>query len=144
MSSDSIDDTPTNLALPKSDATLTIRVIKSFEFRTEKSLVLHHVNLEQTTVGQLKDTVRQGNLHVHLTFTFQPRKLRNLCFSDTDTAWMEAISYRRSRSLRSACSLSTASSLTGYSHRHLEAIYQGARCQGWWQASCILSGERTS
>ncbi|KAI0806995.1 hypothetical protein C8Q74DRAFT_1225342 [Fomes fomentarius] len=60
MSSDGIDDTPTNLALPKSDATLTIRVIKSFEFRTEKSLVLHHVNLEQTTVGQLKDKVRQA------------------------------------------------------------------------------------
>lgn len=60
MSEGDLDDTPTNLALPKTDATLTIRVIKSFEFRTERSLVLHHVNLEQTTVGQLKDMVRQG------------------------------------------------------------------------------------
>lgn len=61
MSADGIDDTPTNLALPKTDATLTIRVIKSFEYRTERSLVLHHINLEQTTVAQLKDKVRQGN-----------------------------------------------------------------------------------
>ncbi|KAI0648216.1 hypothetical protein C8Q79DRAFT_999637 [Trametes meyenii] len=60
MSSDGISDTPTNLVAPKTDATLTIRVIKSFEYRTEKSLVLHHVNLETTTVGQLKGTVRQA------------------------------------------------------------------------------------
>ncbi|KAI0668558.1 hypothetical protein C8Q78DRAFT_1047802 [Trametes maxima] len=60
MASDGISDTPTNLVAPKTDATLTIRVIKSFEYRTEKSLVLHHVNLETTTVGQLKETVRQA------------------------------------------------------------------------------------
>ncbi|KAI0075818.1 hypothetical protein K474DRAFT_1708710 [Panus rudis PR-1116 ss-1] len=54
-----LDDTPVNLAVPKTDATLTVRVIKSFEYRTEKSLVLHHVNLETTTVGELKDLVRQ-------------------------------------------------------------------------------------
>ena len=62
MSTDGIDDTPTNLARPKTDATLTIRVIKSFEYRTERSLILHHVNLEETTVGQLKELARQGNL----------------------------------------------------------------------------------
>lgn len=50
----------TNLARPKTSATLTVRVIKSFEFRTEKSLVLHDVNLETTTVGQLKEIARQG------------------------------------------------------------------------------------
>ncbi|KAI0350103.1 hypothetical protein OH77DRAFT_1489704 [Trametes cingulata] len=60
MSSDDISDVPVNLAVPKTDATLTVRVIKSFEYRTEKSLVLHHVNLETTTVGQLKDAVRQA------------------------------------------------------------------------------------
>ena len=60
MSADGISDIPTNLAVPKTDATLTIRVIKSFEYRTEKSLVLHHLNLETTTVGELKETVRQG------------------------------------------------------------------------------------
>ncbi|KAI1788450.1 hypothetical protein LXA43DRAFT_1025199 [Ganoderma leucocontextum] len=60
MSSDGIDDTPTNLTLPKTDATLTVRVIKSFEYRTERSVVLHHINLEETTVGQLKEKVRQA------------------------------------------------------------------------------------
>ncbi|CAL1703820.1 unnamed protein product [Somion occarium] len=58
--SEEISDVTLNLALPKTDATLTVRIIKSFEFRTEKSLVLHHVNLESTTVGQLKDLVRQA------------------------------------------------------------------------------------
>ncbi|KAF9451231.1 hypothetical protein P691DRAFT_773327 [Macrolepiota fuliginosa MF-IS2] len=50
----------TNLAQPKSSATLTVRIIKSFEFRTEKSLVLHGINLETTTVGQLKEIARQA------------------------------------------------------------------------------------
>ena len=49
-----------NEALPKSDATITVRIIKSFEFRTERSLVLHHINLEAITVGQLKEIARQG------------------------------------------------------------------------------------
>ncbi|EJD05660.1 cytoplasmic protein [Fomitiporia mediterranea MF3/22] len=44
----------TNLAKPKTSATLTLRIIKSFEYRTEKSLVLHDVNLETTTVDGLK------------------------------------------------------------------------------------------
>ncbi|KAJ7109112.1 hypothetical protein C8R44DRAFT_635732 [Mycena epipterygia] len=47
-----------NEALPKTSATLTLRIIKSFEFRTERSLVLHNINLESTTVGQLKDIAR--------------------------------------------------------------------------------------
>jgi len=38
-------------------ATLTVRVIKSFEYRTEKSLVLHDIDLEQITVAALKDKV---------------------------------------------------------------------------------------
>ncbi|KAJ7098172.1 hypothetical protein B0H15DRAFT_1009887 [Mycena belliarum] len=47
-----------NTARPKTSATLTLRIIKSFEFRTERSLVLHNINLETTTVGQLKDIAR--------------------------------------------------------------------------------------
>jgi len=47
-------------ARPKTDATLTIRIIKSFTFRTEKSLVLQHINLEKITVGQLKELVKQA------------------------------------------------------------------------------------
>ena len=44
-------------AVPKTAATLTIRVIKSFEYRTQKSLVLHKLNLEDVTVGALKELV---------------------------------------------------------------------------------------
>ncbi|KAJ4488260.1 hypothetical protein J3R30DRAFT_3696006 [Lentinula aciculospora] len=53
-------DVPTNLARPKTSAILTVRVIKSFQYRTERSLVLQDINLETTTVGQLKDISRQG------------------------------------------------------------------------------------
>ncbi|KAF9002040.1 hypothetical protein BDQ17DRAFT_1244038 [Cyathus striatus] len=52
----------TNISRPKSSATLTVRIIKSFEFRTERSLVLHDINLETTTVKQLKDIARQAIL----------------------------------------------------------------------------------
>ena len=45
---------------PRTDATITVRVIKSFEFRTERNLVVHHINLEKTTVGGLKEIVHQG------------------------------------------------------------------------------------
>ena len=41
-------------------ATLTVRVIKSFEYRTEKSLVLHDLDLDQITVATLKDKVFHG------------------------------------------------------------------------------------
>lgn len=57
--SDSLEPT-VNLAVPKTSATLTVRIIKSFEFRTEKSLVLHNINLEAISVGQLKDIARKG------------------------------------------------------------------------------------
>lgn len=49
-----------NEAVPRTSATLTIRVVKSFEYRTEKHLILHNINCETTTVGQLKELVRQG------------------------------------------------------------------------------------
>ncbi len=50
----------TNIARPPTDATLTVRIIKSLRFRTEKSLVLHKVDLTSTTVGQLKSAATQG------------------------------------------------------------------------------------
>lgn len=61
---DGISDVLTNVTLPKTSATLTLRIIKSFEYRTERSLVLHNINLETTTVGQLKDIARQGSYAV--------------------------------------------------------------------------------
>jgi hypothetical protein len=50
--------------LPTTDATLTIRIIKSFEFRTQKSMVIKGVNLEVETVGGLMQRVRDGMLLV--------------------------------------------------------------------------------
>src|ERR1700735_3923976 len=54
-----ISDVLTNVALPTTSATLTLRIIKSFEYRTERSLVLHGLNLETTTAGELKNIARQ-------------------------------------------------------------------------------------
>jgi len=56
-------DTLTNLSKPKASATLTLRIIKSFEYRTEKSLVLHDINLETTTVGRLKEAAKESNCY---------------------------------------------------------------------------------
>ena len=56
-----ISDTLTNLSKPKTSATLTLRIVKSFEYRTEKSLVLHDINLETTTVGGLKEVAKESN-----------------------------------------------------------------------------------
>lgn len=53
-------DVLTNEAIPRTNATLTIRIVKSFEFRTEKSLVLQNVDCETTTVGQLKEMAQKG------------------------------------------------------------------------------------
>ena len=55
-------DALTNVARPNTSATLTIRIIKSFIFRTERSLVLHDVNLVTTTVAQLKEIAKQSML----------------------------------------------------------------------------------
>jgi hypothetical protein len=57
---DDFDDTPTNLAKPLTAATITIRLIKSFEYRVAKALVLHDLDLQQTTVGDLKRIVKES------------------------------------------------------------------------------------
>ncbi|KAH8550073.1 hypothetical protein BGW37DRAFT_499991 [Umbelopsis sp. PMI_123] len=51
-------DNLTNHSRPTTDAILTIRCIKSFEYRTCKNLILH-VNLEVVTIGELKDMIRE-------------------------------------------------------------------------------------
>lgn len=53
-------DALTNTLRPLTDAVLTIRVIKSFSYRTTKNLILQHVDLTTTTVGQLKKQVIEG------------------------------------------------------------------------------------
>ncbi|KAG6861750.1 hypothetical protein C0995_012755 [Termitomyces sp. Mi166 len=57
-----MSDALTNQSRPKSSATLTVRIIKSFQYRTERSLVLHELNLETTTVADLKNIARNAVL----------------------------------------------------------------------------------
>lgn len=64
-----MSDSLTNVARPNTSATLTIRVIKSFKFRTERSLVLHDVNLVTMTVAQLKETAKQSKVGLILIMT---------------------------------------------------------------------------
>lgn len=82
----------TNEIKPKTSATLTIRVIKSFTFRTEKSLVLHDVNLLTTTVGGLKERVKQGVHHLPAPFPLQ-QTLKTIT-SYPNATWMEALQDR--------------------------------------------------
>ncbi|KAF9264924.1 cytoplasmic protein [Marasmius fiardii PR-910] len=53
-------DEHTNLAQPKTSATITVRIIKSFQYRTEKSLVLRSLDLTTTTVKDLKEIATQA------------------------------------------------------------------------------------
>lgn len=48
-----LDNTETNRARPLTDAVITVRVIKNFEYRTMKALVLH-VDLTTMTMAQLR------------------------------------------------------------------------------------------
>ncbi|CAG8438112.1 11241_t:CDS:2 [Acaulospora colombiana] len=57
----SITEPLTNTLNPTTSSTLTIRIVKNFEYRTVKNLVLQHVNLETTTVGELKNIIREKN-----------------------------------------------------------------------------------
>jgi hypothetical protein len=66
------DDTLTNLARPRTSAIVTVRVIKSFEFRTERSLVLRDIDLDTTTVGDLKEIARNGQSSVRLNELYRP------------------------------------------------------------------------
>lgn len=56
----STTDPLTNHLKPLTDSFLTVRVIKSFEFRTTKNLLMPHTNLETMTVGRLKEFVLNG------------------------------------------------------------------------------------
>ncbi|KAG0348267.1 hypothetical protein BGZ54_004676, partial [Gamsiella multidivaricata] len=54
---DSTTDPLSNTLAPSTAATLTIRVIKSFEYRTTKNLILHNIDLTATTVAQLRELI---------------------------------------------------------------------------------------
>ncbi|KAG0328636.1 hypothetical protein BGZ99_004906 [Dissophora globulifera] len=61
----STSDPLSNTLAPSTAATLTIRVIKSFEYRTSKNLVLHAVDLTATTVGQLRVLIIENTLKLY-------------------------------------------------------------------------------
>jgi hypothetical protein len=69
-------------------ATLTIRVIKSFEYRTEKNVILHHIPLATTTGAQLKEMVRA---HIAAASGFAP--YRNLVL-DTLKLYVKAHEFK--------------------------------------------------
>lgn len=52
-------DALTNTLRPLTDCFLTVRVIKSFEYRTTKNLLLPHIDATTMTVGELKETCRE-------------------------------------------------------------------------------------
>lgn len=53
------DNQITNTARPLTDAVITVRIIKSFEFRSMKAYVLPHIDLTTTTVAQLEHMCRE-------------------------------------------------------------------------------------
>lgn len=52
---DFLDHTAVNEARPLTSAVITVRMIKSFEFRAEKSLILKDIDLTATTAAALID-----------------------------------------------------------------------------------------
>jgi hypothetical protein len=85
------DENLTNLAKPSSDATITVRCIKNFEYRTCKNLVLQHVNLETSTVGDLKKLVLESKQTNFSLFVCFPPLLICCIIRDSHTAWMETL-----------------------------------------------------
>lgn len=57
---DDFDNLESNKARPLTDAILTVRVIKSFEYRSMKALVLKDCDLTVLTVGELKERCKKG------------------------------------------------------------------------------------
>ncbi|KAK9485232.1 hypothetical protein V1527DRAFT_409242 [Lipomyces starkeyi] len=52
-------DPLTSTLRPATDAIITLRVIKSFEYRTERNLILKDIDLTRTTVGELLELAKK-------------------------------------------------------------------------------------
>lgn len=52
------DNKETNIARPLTDAVITVRIIKSFEFRSMKAYVIKNIDLTTTTIAELEDKCR--------------------------------------------------------------------------------------
>ena len=100
-----MSETLANEQKPQTAATLTVRIIKSFKFRTEKSLVLHDVNLLTTTVADLKERAKNGGYHYSYEakspFSHSPVVADTVELSYPNAARMEALQKRTSRSVYS-------------------------------------------
>lgn len=127
-----ISDVLTNLALPKTSATLTLRIIKSFEYRTERSLVLHNINLETTTVGQLKEIARTGMTLVSASLAVVgPRSSKDPTAIRTQPGWKP---YRTTtfggfvKSHTPLCYLTRTNRI--WPLRHHETIHESPWCKG--------------
>lgn len=57
----------TNTLNPTTSSTITIRIIKNFEYRTIKNLVLQHINLETTTFKELKELIIESTSFFFIT-----------------------------------------------------------------------------
>lgn len=83
---DDLDTTLSSDLQPLTNATLTIRCIKSFEYRTEKNLVLKGLDLLTMTVGELMERCREGEwgrrgwMSIPFRFLFFLSFLVRLCF----------------------------------------------------------------
>ncbi|PWY96879.1 hypothetical protein BCV70DRAFT_146347, partial [Testicularia cyperi] len=67
--SDFLNNSETNTARPLTDAVITVRIIKSFEFRSMKAYVIKNIDLTKITVAQLEDMCRS---HVKTDSGYRP------------------------------------------------------------------------
>lgn len=69
--SDFLDNSETNTTRPATDAVITVRIIKSFEYRSMKPFVIRGIDLTRTTVEMLEDKCRNGTCIAISLFFFE-------------------------------------------------------------------------
>jgi hypothetical protein len=94
---------------PLTSATLTVRVVKSFEFRTAKAMILKDVNLLETTVQALMDKVREGMSVIQPSSPY-PLDLRGERSEADDPALKTAAGFKPYRTLQLGTSWAASSS----------------------------------
>ncbi|KAI8353928.1 hypothetical protein B0O80DRAFT_426751 [Mortierella sp. GBAus27b] len=90
MSAPSTTSDPlSNTLNPVTAATLTIRVIKSFDYRTYKNVILHSVDLTTTTVAKLREDIMQNTLKLY-TKAHGAKTMNLIINMDHDEDWILA------------------------------------------------------
>ncbi|KAF9932919.1 hypothetical protein BGZ67_004515 [Mortierella alpina] len=87
MTTPTASDPLSNTLAPSTAATLTIRVIKSFEYRTSKNLILHNIDLTTTTVGQLRAKIIEHTLKLY-TKAHGAKTMNLIINMDHDEDWI--------------------------------------------------------